>query len=790
MKPLRTLGWILLLPVVLGGAATGWLLTHEEDIEALVLEAIAGGLQTDAHITDLKLTWWATFPKVAVALEGVWLKGSSGAPDDMLLRAEAVHLELDLREFLQDAFHVEAVRIRNAEIALRTGDEGGWNVAVWSTGPAEASNADAFSFALQACTFDNVRLTLDNTALLVDDVRCGFALDKTGAWTVDLAGWAHCGQIAGLTFPAALPLEIQASAAQSADESWLINLERLTSGDLLLTGQWTQPAGGPAAFAGTFEGLNAEVADALYPDWNASGSWDLAHSFSGSLTYADSRFVLAGRAAEADWAWGLLSGRAAAAAKVTHAAGKWSVSLTEGKVSMPGFQASASVNCPNIAAGEWAVSVAPEVDFARVEGLSALLPGPLTLDAGLLSGQTSATYHTPSASWRRTAADLSLRGLQVASGDWPATIASARLTLSDLSTWSISSLVLETLGNTFTGAMACENGEVVLDLACRRLDIPSTFPDLGDWESSDESPMRWTKATLQADKIRWAEVAEGDWALNNFIELTLYDETRGRQGAREEGFDFVWRGEVAGGRVEAEGVIDVREPNRWPVHFETTAQGIALQPLFAAFRNFDQTTLRAEHLRGQVDWTGDVALDWDMQAGALAETVQAEAQLSWRDVRLDNVEAFQDIAAYLRENRLMAPLVDPDDLAQRLRRIDIPESETQIAIVQGDFMLDPLTIHSSAMDVDIAGGQTWAGALDYTLGFALRDLKNSREDAFGAIEDDGLGHRFFLTIEGTLEDPEYGWDRQAGKEARKARFDEEKQSLRELFRKNRSGNGG
>jgi hypothetical protein len=89
------------------------------------------------------------------------------------------------------------------------------------------------------------------------------------------------------------------------------------------------------------------------------------------------------------------------------------------------------------------------------------------------------------------------------------------------------------------------------------------------------------------------------------------------------------------------------------------------------------------------------------------------------------------------------------------------------------------------MDIDISGGQTWAGSLDYTLGFALRDLRNSREDAFGSIEDDGLGHRFFLTITGPYENPTYSWDREAGKNARRERFEAEKSALRELFgRKN------
>ena len=50
--------------------------------------------------------------------------------------------------------------------------------------------------------------------------------------------------------------------------------------------------------------------------------------------------------------------------------------------------------------------------------------------------------------------------------------------------------------------------------------------------------------------------------------------------------------------------------------------------------------------------------------------------------------------------------------------------------------------------------------MDFTLDFALRDLK-SEEGELGTMEEDGLGHRFFLAVGGTLDAPEFGYDRQA-----------------------------
>ena len=57
------------------------------------------------------------------------------------------------------------------------------------------------------------------------------------------------------------------------------------------------------------------------------------------------------------------------------------------------------------------------------------------------------------------------------------------------------------------------------------------------------------------------------------------------------------------------------------------------------------------------------------------------------------------------------------------------------------------------------------------------------ESEFGTITDDGLGHQFFVSMTGTMEDPAYGWDREAQKNHRKENFQREKDLLKELFRK-------
>jgi len=100
----------------------------------------------------------------------------------------------------------------------------------------------------------------------------------------------------------------------------------------------------------------------------------------------------------------------------------------------------------------------------------------------------------------------------------------------------------------------------------------------------------------------------------------------------------------------------------------------------------------------------------------------------------------------------------------------------------------PMTvIQSSAMNVAVEGTYGFDGAIDYTLGFALRDLRATASDGVGVMEDDGLGSQFFLRMQGPVDDPEYSYDREAAKAHRKDALQAEKDRLREALRNRSNG---
>jgi hypothetical protein len=116
------------------------------------------------------------------------------------------------------------------------------------------------------------------------------------------------------------------------------------------------------------------------------------------------------------------------------------------------------------------------------------------------------------------------------------------------------------------------------------------------------------------------------------------------------------------------------------------------------------------------------------------------------------------------------------------------EPVSQRVDIRGEAVWLPMTvIQSTAMNVAVEGTYGFDSAIDYTLGFALRDLRATASDGVGLMEDDGLGSQFFLRMHGPVDAPEYSYDREAAKAHRKDAIQAEKDRLREALRNRSNG---
>ena len=287
--------------------------------------------------------------------------------------------------------------------------------------------------------------------------------------------------------------------------------------------------------------------------------------------------------------------------------------------------------------------------------------------------------------------------------------------------------------------------EVTLD----RVDVDAVRPVVQPWTQGPEGEAGalgrvWTVA------VQTGPLTQGDLALD---QMALRGEWRG--GAFEiESLDA----EGMGGRVEATGKVDGRS-----ARFDGALMDADLAQVLEGMSGLGQETLLPRHVRGRVWAEGTVSHVFDRQG---TTPWDADVRVRMEQLELIGFELLQEIPEVLESERKYRLIADAQDLRRRLNRVRFEPVDAQVELERGLITLAPVEVRSDAMDVGVEGWYRMEGPMDFTLDFALRDLK-SGEGEFGPMEEDGLGHRFFLAIGGTLEDPEFGYDRRAHQEHRR-----------------------
>jgi len=292
-----------------------------------------------------------------------------------------------------------------------------------------------------------------------------------------------------------------------------------------------------------------------------------------------------------------------------------------------------------------------------------------------------------------------------------------------------------------------EKGRV--DVTLDRVDVDAVRPVVQPWTQGPEGEAGalgrvWTVA------VQTGPLTQGDLALD---QMALRGEWRG--GAFEiESLDA----EGMGGRVEATGKVDGRS-----ARFDGALMDADLAQVLEGTSGLGQETLLPRHVRGRVWAEGTVSHVFDRQG---TTPWDADVRVRMEQLELIGFELLQEIPEVLESERKYRLIADAQDLRRRLNRVRFEPVDAQVELERGLITLAPVEVRSDAMDVGVEGWYRMEGPMDFTLDFALRDLK-SGEGEFGPMEEDGLGHRFFLAIGGTLEDPEFGYDRRAHQEHRR-----------------------
>jgi hypothetical protein len=241
---------------------------------------------------------------------------------------------------------------------------------------------------------------------------------------------------------------------------------------------------------------------------------------------------------------------------------------------------------------------------------------------------------------------------------------------------------------------------------------------------------------------------------------------------------------TAGGSVVAGLELDGRDARSYPLAINATVKGMDISAFFKEFQDFGQSFIGHRNLKGtthaQIAFAAPLspALQFDQYR------MVCVIDLGISKGELIGHQPMMDVADYLRSNKLVAPFVDTDELKRRLAHVTFSDLSNQIEIRDRTVFIPNMLVHSSAMDIEVSGSQTFDGGIDHHLNFRLSDLfrKGTAEDEFGPVQDDGTGMRVYLHMYGTTADPQFENDGAMASAKRKQKFKEESATIKNILK--------
>ncbi len=214
----------------------------------------------------------------------------------------------------------------------------------------------------------------------------------------------------------------------------------------------------------------------------------------------------------------------------------------------------------------------------------------------------------------------------------------------------------------------------------------------------------------------------------------------------------------------------------------TNLSKLNIEQLFDQFENFGQKFIRNDHLKGSMNADIKFASVFDQHLTIDKDKIYTFANLTITDGELIQFQPMKQISAYMRNHLIIKTLIRVDEFEKKLDHVKFSTLTNQIEIKNKTIYMPQMEIESSVMGIKISGSHSFDNHIDYHLQFRLAELLTRKtETEFGQIQDDGLGSRIFISMQGTTDNPEFSYDKKGRKEQLKEDIAKEKQNLKAIL---------
>lgn len=216
-----------------------------------------------------------------------------------------------------------------------------------------------------------------------------------------------------------------------------------------------------------------------------------------------------------------------------------------------------------------------------------------------------------------------------------------------------------------------------------------------------------------------------------------------------------------------------KEKDHFAFYTQSRLVNINIQDVFESFDNFGQKTVQAENIKGKTSSDIMVSLLFDPYLNAQLKSLKIDADLVVDNGELNNVKALEALSDYVE--------------LEELRAIKFKSLRNQLSIKDCTLTIPKFNIASSAINLNVSGNHKFNNELDYHFVILLNEIlgkkvKKPTKNEFGYVEDDGLGRtKLFMKMNGTTDNPQFGYDTEELKTHLKTEVEQEKKTIKKLL---------
>ena len=183
-------------------------------------------------------------------------------------------------------------------------------------------------------------------------------------------------------------------------------------------------------------------------------------------------------------------------------------------------------------------------------------------------------------------------------------------------------------------------------------------------------------------------------------------------------------------------------------------KNINITQLFKSFDNFGQTVLTADHIEGTLFSNLDMTLVWDQKLNFISDRFYMLASVEIKDGELYRFEPLRDLSAYVK--------------VSELEHIKFLNLKNEIEIKNSKIIIPAMHIHSTAMNMLMAGEHTFNNEIDYQFKIDLMDVlsrkfKFTKTRLSDVDEMSGGLINIYVAMTGTVDDPKFSVDKRSVK---------------------------